>query len=72
MSQHTDLKVEESEEPYHNITALKLFGLFNIVAVLVGLNTLIAILNESYTRVKVIYEPFLYVHRSTIQNECYL
>ena len=72
MSDRTKLQIKE--EHYGGIwdMAGTLFGLFNIVAVLVGLNTLIAILSESYTRVKVSYEQFLYVHRSTIQNECYL
>lgn len=34
-------------------TGMTLFGAFNIVAVLVALNMLIAILNESYTRITV-------------------
>ena len=34
-------------------TGMVLFGAFNIVAVLVALNMLIAILNESYTRISV-------------------
>lgn len=34
-------------------TGMVLFGTFNIVAVLVALNMLIAILNESYTRITV-------------------
>ena len=40
-------------------TGMVLFGAFNIVAVLVALNMLIAILNESYTRITVrAYEMF--------------
>ena len=34
-------------------TGMTLFGAFNVVAVLVALNMLIAILNESYTRITV-------------------
>lgn len=43
------------EEGYGAIwkTGMVLFGAFNIVAVLVALNMLIAILNESYTRISV-------------------
>ena len=72
MSDRTKLKIKEEDYGAIWDMARALFGLFHIVAVLVGLNTLIAILSESYTRVKVSYEQFLYVHRSTIQNECYL
>ena len=59
MSQRDGFKIEEKDYNGISKTALTLFGLFNIVAVLVGLNTLIAILNESYTRVKVCNKPFL-------------
>ena len=59
MSGRKDFEIKEKRYNGIWITALTLFGLFNIVAVLVGLNTLIAILNESYTRVKVCNKPFL-------------
>lgn len=43
------------EEPYFRIseTGVLLFAVFNITAVLVALNTLIAMLNESFTRITV-------------------
>ena len=41
-------------------TGMTLFGVFNIVAVLVALNMLIAILNDSYTRIT--------VHKSSYSN----
>ena len=49
-----------AEAGYETIwwTGLTLFGVFNIVAVLVAVNMLIAILNESYTRISVSKKPF--------------
>ena len=44
----------EGFEPLHHVTGA-IFGVFNVVAVLVALNMLIAILNESYTRISVSY-----------------
>ena len=51
---------EITEAGYETIwwTGLTLFGVFNIVAVLVAVNMLIAILNESYTRISVSKKPF--------------
>lgn len=48
-----NFKIDETE--YETIwrTGMVLFGAFNIVAVLVALNMLIAMLNESYTRITV-------------------
>ena len=49
-----------AEASYETIwwTGLTLFGVFNIVAVLVAVNMLIAILNESFTRISVSKKPF--------------
>ena len=38
-----------------SIVGMIIFGVFNVAAVLVALNMLIAILNESYTRTSVSY-----------------
>ena len=45
------------EKGFESITtaATVIFGVFNVAAVLVALNMLIAILNESYTRISVSY-----------------
>ena len=45
-----ELKEFETEDNYNVIktTALVVFGIFNVLAVLVALNMLIAMLNESY------------------------
>ena len=45
------------EKGFESITfaGLIIFGVFNVAAVLVALNMLIAILNESYTRISVSY-----------------
>ena len=45
------------EEGFESITnaGIIIFGVFNVAAVLVALNMLIAILNESYTRISVSY-----------------
>ena len=48
-----DFRIEESGYGAIWRTGMTLFALFNIVAVLVALNMLIAILNESYTRISV-------------------
>ena len=45
---------EEGFEPLNDVSK-GIFGVFNVVAVLVALNMLIAILNESYTRISVSY-----------------
>lgn len=45
-------------------TGTVLFGAFNIVAVLVALNTLIAIINESYTRIMV---SFTYIQSYSVE-----
>ena len=47
-----------------------IFGAFNIAAVLVALNMLIAILNESYTRISVSYQTLHIVLANTVQNCC--
>ena len=55
------------EKGFEPITyaAIIIFGVFNVAAVLVALNMLIAILNESYTRIsvscfcQVTYRPWL-------------
>ena len=44
-------------------TGMVLFGAFNIVAVLVALNMLIAILNDSYIRITVIASKIIYPPR---------
>ena len=44
----------EGFEPLNDVKEA-IFGVFNVVAVLVALNMLIAILNESYTRISVSY-----------------
>ena len=44
----------EGFESLHGVTEA-IFGVFNVVAVLVALNMLIAILNESYKRISVSY-----------------
>ncbi|KAJ7372248.1 hypothetical protein OS493_019692 [Desmophyllum pertusum] len=46
-----NFKIEEEEYEVIWRTGMTLFGAFNIVAVLVALNMLIAMLNESYTRI---------------------
>ena len=45
------------EKGFESITnaGIIIFGVFNVAAVLVALNMLIAILNESYTRISVSY-----------------
>ena len=43
---------KEGFEPLHDVTEA-IFGVFNVVAVLVALNMLIAMLNESYARMSV-------------------
>ena len=45
------------EKGFESITyaGIIIFGVFNVTAVLVALNMLIAILNESYTRISVSY-----------------
>lgn len=48
-----DFRIEENGYDAIWRTGMTLFALFNIVAVLVALNMLIAILNESYTRISV-------------------
>ena len=48
-----EFRIEESGYGAIWGTGMTLFALFNIVAVLVALNMLIAILNESYTRISV-------------------
>ena len=48
-----NFKIEEEEYEVIWRTGMTLFGAFNIVAVLVALNMLIAMLNESYTRITV-------------------
>ena len=45
---------KEGFEPL-NVVSQAIFGVFHVVAVLVALNMLIAILNESYTRISVSY-----------------
>lgn len=51
---HRDnFKIDEKEYEAIWQTGVTLFGAFNIVAVLVGLNMLIAMLNDSYTRIMV-------------------
>lgn len=48
-----DFRIEEDGYGAIWRTGTTLFALFNIVAVLVALNMLIAMLNESYTRISV-------------------
>ena len=58
-SERKDFDIDHSDYHVIGTMAKALFALFNIVAVLVGLNALIAMLTESYERVKVSKEPFL-------------
>ena len=51
-------RIKEKEYETLSTTALVLFAVFNVVAVLVALNTLIAILNEYYTRISVIIRAY--------------
>ena len=51
---HQHFKIEEERYDELSITSLVLFAAFKVMAVLVALNMLIAILNESYTRISVI------------------
>ena len=48
-----NFKIEEEEYAAIWTTGTILFGAFNVVAVLVALNMLIAMLNESYARIAV-------------------
>lgn len=50
------------------MTGMWLFGAFNIVAVLVALNMLIAILNESYTRISVRANSLVVCHEGVRFN----
>ena len=49
-----NFKIKEESYDELSITGLVLFAAYKVVAVLVALNMLIAILNESYTRISVI------------------
>ena len=58
--------VDESEYDVIWKTGLILFGTFNIVAVLVALNMLIAILNDSYVQITVSNELISQVFNSCL------
>ena len=50
---HENFNLDERGYEVIWTTGMLLFGVFNIVAVLVAVNMLIAMLNESYTRITV-------------------
>lgn len=57
-----NFKIEEKEYEVIWKTGMIFFGTFNVVAVLVALNMLIAMLNESYNRIAVSDTPDFFSH----------